>query len=235
MEADPDRRADAVEDLSADLADNDCAPPDHRRSLRKRGDRLSKLLEKIASDDSRDRISVSDLMRALDARAMGALLLVFALPNILPTPPGTSGILGLPLLYLASQLMLDRVPWLPRFIADRTMERQGFAGLVSRAAPWLARAERLLRPRLTYLVWPIMQRGIGALCLVLALALALPIPFGNVLPALAICMLALGLLERDGLWVLLGSVLGVVSLVIVVSVVYGILKTAIFLALNAFG
>lgn len=76
---------------------------------------------------------------------------------------------------------------------------------------------------------------IGAFCLVLAAVLALPIPLGNMLPALAICLIVLGVLERDGLWVLIGTATGLVSLVVVAGVVYALIKSAIFLLLNAFG
>ena len=42
------------------------------------------------------------------------------------------------------------------------------------------------------------ERVIGAFYLVLAVILTLPIPLGNVLPALAISIIALGMIERDG-------------------------------------
>ena len=69
-----------------------------------------------------------------------------------------------------------------------------------------ARAERLLRPRLLWLTCALGERLIGAVCLFLAVVLVLPIPFGNMLPAAAISLLALGVLERDGLWVIAGLI-----------------------------
>jgi hypothetical protein len=161
-------------------------------------------------------------------------MLLFALPNVLPAPPGLSGVLGLPLLYLSVQLMLGRVPWLPAFIGDRSMPRDRFALLVTRLGPWLARAERLLRPRWSLLVSHGAERVLGALCLVLAAVLALPIPFGNMLPAFAICLIALGILERDGVWVAAGTVVGLGALLLVAGVVYALVKSAIFILMNAF-
>lgn len=195
--------------------------------------RLVTILQDIAGDISRDRISISDLMEGMDARAMGALLLIFAFPNALPAPPGTSGILGLPLLYLSVQMALGRMPWLPRIIAARSMARKDFAVLVERVVPWLERAERLMAPRLLWLCGPGVQRLLGVACLILALVLFLPIPLGNMLPAFAICLIALGVLERDGLWILLGLMTGVISLIIVSGVIYGILRAIIFLFSSA--
>lgn len=195
---------------------------------------LSHLLAELAADVSRERVSVGDLLLALRDRALAALLLLFALPNVVPVPPGTSALLGAPLLFLAAQLALGRRPWLPRVIAERSMPRGHFAALVTRALPWLARAERLLRPRWAALCTPPAEYGVGLLCLLLALIVFLPIPLGNMLPALAICLFALGILERDGLWVLAGLATALSSVALVWGVLYALIKSALFLLANAF-
>jgi hypothetical protein len=196
--------------------------------------RLATILEDIAADDSHDRVSIDLLMRSMDGRAMGALLLLFAVPNALPTPPGTSGILGLPLLYLSVQMVLGRLPWLPKIIAARSMARRDFAALVERVIPWLDRADRLMAPRLQWLCGPRAQQALGIACLVLAVVLFLPIPLGNMLPAFAICLIALGVLERDGLWIVLGLLTGTISLVVVSGVIWALTKALVFLVVNTF-
>src|SRR5690606_41810814 len=70
--------------------------------------------------------------------------------------------------------------------------------------PWLERVEAVSRPRLTFLFGGVGQRLIGVVCTVLALVLILPIPLGNLLPATAVTVLALALVQRDGLLALLG-------------------------------
>jgi hypothetical protein len=195
---------------------------------------LSAILAKIAEDPSRDVVAINDLIAFLGGRGRAALILLFAFPNVLPAPPGMSGVLGLPLLYLSRQMMIGRVPWLPRFIGERAVPRDRFSQFVERLGPWLARAERLLRPRWPILVGHRAEYVLGALCLVLSAVLALPIPFGNMLPAFAICLIALGILERDGFWVVLGTLVGLASLFVVAGVVYALIKSAIFLLLNAF-
>lgn len=189
---------------------------------------LSFMLQALAHDDSRERISIGDLLEALGDRALAALLFVFAVPNVLPVPPGTSAILGAPLVFLAAQLAFGRRPWLPGVIATRTMTRADFAALVRRISPWLARAERLLRPRLTGLALPPMEYLVGLVCLLLAIVLVLPVPLGNMLLALAISLLALGIMERDGAWILAGLAAAVVSAVVVSGVVFAIIKATVF-------
>jgi hypothetical protein len=189
---------------------------------------LSDVLQALAHDESRDRISVSDLLAALGDRALAALLFVFAVPNVLPVPPGTSSLLGAPLVFLAAQLAFGLRPWLPSVIASRSMSRSDFATLVRRIGPWLGRAERLLRPRAVLLALPPMEYLVGLVCLLLSVVLVLPVPLGNMLPALAISLLALGVLERDGLWILAGLVSAVASAVVVSGVVYAMAKAAVF-------
>lgn len=196
--------------------------------------RLSEILAELAGDDSRDRISVHDMVETMRARAFGALLLIFAFPNILPTPPGTAGILGLPLIFLSAQMMLGLDPWLPGFIARRSMARSTFQALVARTEPWLLRAERLLRARMQVLAHPRAQRILGALCLIVSIALVLPVPFANMAPSIALCLIGLGVLERDGLWIVLGVLAAFGSLVYVAGLAYALVKSVVFLLMNAF-
>jgi len=196
--------------------------------------RLSQILSALAGDDSRERISVADMLETMRARAFGALLMIFAFPNILPTPPGTAGILGLPLIFLSAQMMLGLDPWLPGIIARRSMARSTFQGLVTRITPWLARAERLMRARLSVLAEPAAQRALGALCLIVSVALALPVPFANMAPSIALCIIGLGVLERDGLWIILGVIAALASLAYVAGLGYAVVKSAIFVLMNAF-
>jgi hypothetical protein len=200
---------------------------DRRRSapVRARSKTLSQILNDIAADPGRVAIAINDLITLLGGRGRAGLILLFALPNVLPAPPGRSGVLGLPLLYLSLQMTLGRIPWLPEFIGHRSVPRDRFALLVDTAAPWLARAERLLRTRWSWLVNHRAERVIGAFCLMLAAVLALPIPLGNMLPELAISLVAIGVLERDGLWALIGTATGLVSLFIVAGVVYALIRS----------
>ncbi|MBP1805657.1 exopolysaccharide biosynthesis protein [Rubellimicrobium aerolatum] len=209
-------------------------PPRRRRARQAPRKKLAQILEELADDASRARVSLADLVGAMDGRAFGALLLVFAFPNAIPAIPGTSSILGLPLLFLSAQMMLGRPVWLPRMISLRSMSRDDFSNLVERVNPWLDWADRFTAPRLAFFGDPFVQRAIGAACLILSIVLVLPVPFGNMLPGIAICLIALGVLERDGLWICGGLAVGVAALLIAWGVIYAIAKAAWFLLVNAF-
>lgn len=196
---------------------------------RKRGGRLSEILASLADDTSRERVSVADIFQAMGDRAFGALILIFALPNVIPSPPGTSALTGAPLVFLSAQLMLGQSPWLPKIIANRSIARSDFSAVVSRVSPWLARGERMLRPRLGFLIHPPAEYLTGFLCLILSIILILPIPLGNILPAIAICLFSFGILERDGLCVLLGMVMFAISVTVVAGVLFALVKGVILL------
>lgn len=196
--------------------------------------RLSSILSDLAENPARERIAIADMLETMRSRAFGALLLIFAFPNILPSPPGLAGILGLPLVFLSVQMVLGREPWLPQIIAKRSMRREFFAAMVERIAPWLARAEGLMHARLEFMAGDLAQRLLGLVCLTLALALALPIPFANLAPSAAICLIGLGILERDGLWIGIGLMASAGALVYVAGLGYALVKSALFVLQNAF-
>lgn len=219
------------------MADDNDDPPIHIEHVdRAEGaDRLSAILTAIAEAQGNDRISIGDLLEALRHRALGALMFIFAAPTALPMPPGVSAIVGAPLLFLAVQLMLGMKPWLPKFITDRSLSRVDFQRVISVIAPWLARAEKIMRPRLTFLAHRPFVYLLGLTCLILSLVLFLPIPLGNMLPSVAICIIALGLLERDGVWILVGLITAAVSVVVVWGVLWAMVFAALYVLSNFFG
>ncbi len=168
-----------------------------------------------------DRVRLGDLVGSLGDKAYGLLLILFAAPNLLPFGvPGISSVLALPMIILALQFTAGRVrPWLPRWLAERTVSTASIRRLIAFIVPWLQRAERVVRPRLTRLAAGPAQRVLGAAILVLALVLVLPIPLGNWLPAAAIVILALGAVARDGVAIIAGMVVAAASLIVVAMVV----------------
>jgi len=177
---------------------------------------LSEILRGIAERDA-PRVSVAELADSFGHRALGALLLVFGLICALPLPPGGTTVFGLPLVLLAPQLLVGmKSPWLPRRMRRRTMARAPVAKGLEKALPWLERLEAVSRPRLGLLFSGPGQRLIGLVCTVFALVLILPIPLGNILPAAAVSVLSLSLVQRDGFLALAGYALAAASVSVLV-------------------
>ncbi len=188
-------------------------------STRRHPEKLSELLERLARDAG-ERVSMREIANALDDRSFGAFLLVFAVPNLIPLPPGATMVLGLPMVFVAWQMVMGyQKVWLPRALADYTVDRATFQRMVTRVSPWLRSAENWVRPRNWPLDGAIRERLFGVFALILAITCVLPIPFGNWLPALAVAVLGVAHTERDGNCLALGVVSGIISVAIAAFVV----------------
>lgn len=197
-------------------------------------ERLSQILPRLA-EGSEERLTIADLLERMKGRAHTALLILFALPNTLPSIPGTSAITGIPLVYLSVQLALGRKAWLPGFITQRSFARESLASVFARTQPWFKRGERYLHPRLQMLTSKGMERAVGALMVLMSVAVLLPIPFGNMLPSLAIIFFALGLMEEDGAWVIGGLVTMIMGVVIYSTVLWGVFMAGFAVVLRGLG
>jgi hypothetical protein len=177
---------------------------------------LSELLAEHARTVRSERVSLADIADVLGTRSIGAWLLILALPMALPVPmPGISILFGVPLMIISIQLALGgRRAWLPAFILRQSMARSDYVALMARMQPAVERFERIVRPRALWLANDWAKIPIGLSCLVLAMIITLPIPLGHVAPGSAICLLALGLMERDG--VVIGIGFGATALALVI-------------------
>ena len=180
---------------------------------------FSQVLRELASAGDGE-LRVRDVIEAFGERAFGALLLFLGLLSLIPIP-GATTLTGVPLVFVAVQLIIGRQSlWLPRRVLEGGVDRENFRRRIERALGWVERAERLTRPRLAWATSDLGERLIGLVCLVMACVLVLPIWFGNFVPAVAVILLALGLLQRDGVFVLLGAVAAAGAFV-VLALVWG--------------
>lgn len=186
-------------------------------------ERLSELLLRVARTNEKDRLSIGDLAELFGHRSIAALLVVFALPMFLPVPaPGISVGFGIPMMFISAQLALGRRHlWLPSFLARQSMSRSSFAGLTEKVAPVLEHLERIIRPRSGVKLTGWATFPVGLICLVLAIVITLPIPLGHFVPGIAVTVLALGLLERDGLAVGVGMLFAVLGFAVVTAASIG--------------
>ena len=171
----------------------------------------------------KDKVSVRDIVERVEAReGLAPIVSILTLPVLLPTPPGVSMVLALPLLMAAPQMMIGRKDlWLPDALRDRAMERAKVQKALRRLLPWLERLEGLARPRLTFLTGQVGAVLAGAVCTLMAVVLVLPLPFANLFPALTVLLLSLGLTRRDGLAVIVGVVLLAVAITAIVWGLHG--------------
>lgn len=197
---------------------------------------VSWLLVEFAATWPADRVRLGDVVAVLGDRAFGLLLLLFALPNVVPSPfIGQSGLFGVPMVFFSIQFVIGMPrPWIPSWLAERSVATADFVSAVSKVVPWLRRVERLLRPRLAWTCGAFAERVLAGLFLILSVILALPIPLVNIMPAIAIALMALGLIEHDGLAIGAGVGMAVASIIAAMAVVGSAVGALLYFLQTAF-
>ncbi|HEX6999017.1 MAG TPA: exopolysaccharide biosynthesis protein [Gammaproteobacteria bacterium] len=192
--------------------------------IRRQPDRTSELLFALAHDAG-ERVSFAEILHGLRHRAFGFTLLLFALPCTLPMPPGIPTVCGIALALVALNMLVGRqYLWLPRAITRRTVERSDLRRIVARVDPHLKRLERICRPRIAALTEGLGKQLIGAVVFVLGVLLILPIPFlGNIPPAIATVVIAIGIAERDGAIVLIGLLCAALAIALAAGAAWAVL------------
>jgi hypothetical protein len=173
-----------------------------------------------------EKITVGSLIEAFHERGFGFFLFLIALPIALPVPAvGVSTLLALPLLLLTAQQALGfHAIWLPEKLKRKEVSSEGLQKLIDMSMPWVKRLEYFVRPRLAFMTQGVFSHLIGISGFIMALSNALPLPLANTVPCAGICLMAIGVLMRDGLAVMAGALLGLgwVTMLIVAFVFFGI-------------
>jgi len=182
---------------------------------------ISELLGQIARDWPQERVTLGELIQSLGPRGYGMLIVLFALPNLLPIYiPGLSPIFGFPLMILCAQLAYGLpTPRLPGFLTRRSMKRSDLRMIIARALPWLQRVERWVRPRPSLVTSRLGERLIGAYGVLLAIIVIIPLPFTNGPPSLACLIMAMGMMEEDSWTILGGAVFGLAGIALALSII----------------
>ena len=151
----------------------------------------------------------------------GMLLLVILLTLVFLIPvsiPGVSTVFGAVIVLIGFARMAGRALWLPDAVRRRTVPAGRLRGALDTGLTWVRRLERITKPgRLARLTdgraMSLVNDGALVLGAVLLMAPFGFIPFSNTIPGVALMCLAIGLLQRDGLMVLLGHVANVLTMV----------------------
>ncbi|MGD9740613.1 MAG: exopolysaccharide biosynthesis protein [Bauldia sp.] len=203
------------------------------REQKKRGRtrRVSAIFRELAARPE-ERITIYDIDHAFGDRSFSAILLVFGLLTMAAVIPGSSVFTGAPLFIVSLQMVSGATSlWLPAKIGERSVRPADIARLNEKFLPLLRRVERLLVPRLSFMFSPFAIRVLGVFCLILSVIIVLPIPLGNLAPGLAVALIALSLLTRDGLASVAGIMLGIGAIIFLI-LFWGTVGAAVIHLLN---
>ncbi|MBA4807045.1 exopolysaccharide biosynthesis protein [Brevundimonas sp.] len=167
--------------------------------------RFSDVIEDLGQSDD-PKLKLEELVAAFGERGFGAMILILSMLALLPWPPGGKAVFAMPIILMSLELAFQRDSiWLPRWALRASISRPAYRSGVSRIMKTVRYVENLTRPRLPLLTGEVADTVTGLICVILALIMALPIPFGDALPGIAMIFFALGMMQRDGIAILLGA------------------------------
>lgn len=176
-------------------------------------DRISSILLRLPEQGTGDRLAVSEIVSALGARGYSILIVILGLPNSLPMPPPIALVSGILMVFISLQMLFGRAsPWLPASVLKRDLARADVSRAIERAMPWVRWIEKLAQPRFALFDTAAGVRAVGFGLLILSLGLVFALPVVGQIPmGIALCLIGLGLVERDGLLVAIGFGIGIVG------------------------
>lgn len=174
--------------------------------------KVSEILRQFITAHEINGATIREMVHFFGDRAFGFLLLVFALICIIPLPiPGIHMFLSLPLFYLSIQQMIGRREiWFPEKVLNYRIPQRALVDVGIKTVPWIERLENITRVRMTPFCAPYFFRIWGAVIFYITAFIAIPLPLTNLVPAVGIAIMAVGILVRDGLALIIGAAIGVI-------------------------
>ena len=179
------------------------------------GEKLKVVIDKLPPEG----VTLVEILDLVGKDSLMLLTVFLSLVFLIPVSiPGVSTLFGAAILLIGVNRLFGRSLWLPKSFRNRIVSTDKLRIALERALVWFHRLERMSRPhRLKRLTSDGLMEIVNNCALILgAVLLMVPfglVPFSNTLPAIAIIFLAIGLLQRDGVCILLGYLANFVTII----------------------
>lgn len=184
---------------------------------------LAILLEKSKKQQT---ISIGDILETFSGKGRMLLLIFLSLPFCQPLQiPGLSIPFGLLIAFIGFRTGFGKRLWLPKRILLKRISSATIQKLSTRCLKLMNKMTPLIHPRLKWLcthkMMPIAN-GLLISLLGIFLALPLPIPLTNLSAGWAILLISIGLLEEDGLFILSGYFISLITIMFFILLAFSI-------------
>jgi hypothetical protein len=179
---------------------------------------LVSALKRTADAIQGESITIRELLELVGEQGLLLFCGILTLPFLIPVSiPGVSTVFGIIIILIGVGVTLNRVPWLPQRLMSRSIAREHLVPALEQGEKVFARLERWIKPRMKNMTTGLVINRVNGLALTLGgILLIFPlglIPFSNTLPAIAILLLAMGMLQRDGYFIVAGYVALVATII----------------------
>lgn len=186
---------------------------------------VTRLLRRLADDGGDRGLTLHEIRDRMDERAYGLLILLLSIPCLVPGLYGVPQVVGVIIILVAAQLLVGREePWLPRWMLDLRARGSWLKAMADFAESKLSWIDRLSRPRLTRFADGPGEK-LAAVFMILA-TLTIVLPMTNTIPSIALALLSVGLIQRDGLFVIAGAAVATAWLTLLGALAAGLLLGA---------
>jgi hypothetical protein len=189
---------------------------------------LSETLQAVRQSIQGDQITLGRLLELVGEQGLLLFVMLLMVPFLLPVSiPGVSTVFSLVVILVGIGVALNRLPWLPGRLLNRAIAVESLLPALDKGIRLTRRIDKVIQPRLLALTHgATLNRFNGVMMVVAGILLLFPLgllPFSNTLPGVAVLLLAAGLLQRDGLFVLLGYLMVLITLVYFGALAYAVL------------
>ena len=162
------------------------------------------------------KISVEQIVTIFSGRGVYFLVLLLTLPFCIPLPiPGLSTPFGLVIVFLSLRMLFRHHVSYPKWLLNKKISAYRSKKIASKLEKVFLFMEKFSHPRALFLIELSILKILHSLLFLVCgsvLALPLPIPMTNVLVAWPILFVAFGILQEDGLLVIVGYIIFIVAL-----------------------
>ena len=187
--------------------------------------KLSQILSQLLVEYADRPLPLSVLLKQVGNSGFGTISGILTMPMLIPLPiplAGFSALVGSGIILTGCQLALGyERPYLPQRIARIELSPAASQKILKNINRLLQPLERMSRHRFSRFSnswWGCRITGVCLAWDALLMSLPLPIPLTNLVPAYTILFLAIGLLEFDGLFILIGYGMTVVTTIFFASI-----------------
>lgn len=179
------------------------------------GEQLAAIIEQLPEDH----LTLRELLATFGDEGLLFLTVLLTLVFLIPVSiPGVSTVFGAAILLVGISRLLGRPLWLPKRLQDRALPADRLRPGLQAGMKWVGRMERISRPRRLPAFAEGRVPGVVNNLAFIAAALLLMAPFGfvpfsNTIPAVALLLYAIGMIQRDGGAILLGHLANIGTVV----------------------
>lgn len=184
--------------------------------MRKTSDLLNEI--KSIESDLDGKVSVENILNKNNENAYFLLILttIFSfLPFIFALFCGAINV------YISVQIILrKKVILLPKMIRNLSIKKQTLTNIIDKILPTILKLESKTKNRLLFFFVKKYLNLLRIFMLIISIVIMIPIPLSGTIPAISLLLLLFGILNKDGLIVLIGLIIGVIGIFITTLIVF---------------